>query len=91
MIFLIHATDRPGSLEIRKATRGAHLEYLSGFDVPVGGPLLDDSGDMCGSCILLDVEDRAAAQDFVDGDPYGHADLFESVSINELKVVSWPT
>ena len=90
MLFVIHAIDRPDSLGLRKATRAAHLEYLADFDTPVGGPLLDADGAMCGSCIVLDVPDRAAADAFVTNDPYNRADLFETVSVHEFMKVSWP-
>lgn len=90
MLFVIHAIDRPNSLELRKATRPAHLEFLAGFETPVGGPLLDADGQMCGSCIILDVPDRAAAEAFVENDPYAKAGLFESVDVHEFMKVSWP-
>ena len=91
MLFVIHAKDKPDSLSIRQATRAAHLDYLVQFDTPVGGPLLDADGNMCGSCIVLDVPDRAAAEAFVAGDPYGHAGLFETIDVNEFMKVAWPT
>lgn len=90
MLFVIHALDRPDSLDLRQATRPAHLEFLADFDTPVGGPLLDEEGQMCGSCIVLDVVDRAAAEAFVANDPYGKAGLFTSVTIHEFMKVSWP-
>jgi uncharacterized protein YciI len=90
VLFVIHAIDRPNSLELRKATRPAHLEFLAGFDTPVGGPLLDADGAMCGSCVILDVPDRAAADAFVENDPYAKAGLFESVTVHEFMKVSWP-
>ena len=90
MLFVIHAKDKPDSLHIRKATRDAHLAYMADFHTPVGGPLLDADGNMCGSCIILDVEDRAAAEAFVAGDPYGAVGLFESVDVHEFMKVAWP-
>ncbi len=90
MLFVIYAIDRPDSFELRKATRAAHLEFLADFDTPVGGPLLDTDGQMCGSCVVLDVPDRAAAQEFVANDPYAKAGLFESVQLHEFMKVSWP-
>lgn len=90
MLFVIHAKDKPDSLELRQATRPAHVEYLGQFDTPVGGPLLDENGQMCGSCIILEAADRAAAEAFVAGDPYGKAGLFESVELHEFMKVSWP-
>jgi uncharacterized protein YciI len=90
VLFAIHAKDKIDSLELRKATRAAHLEFLADFQIPVGGPLLDANGDMCGSCLILDVPDRAAAEAFIAGDPYGVAGLFESIELHEFMKVSWP-
>lgn len=90
MLFAIHAIDKPDSLELRKATRPAHLEFLADYEIPVGGPLLDADGEMCGSCLILDVPDRAAAEAFIAGDPYGVAGLFQSVELHEFMKVSWP-
>ncbi len=90
MLFVLHAIDKPDSLDLRKATRDEHLAFMADYDTPVGGPLLDADGNMCGSMIVLDVPDRAAAEAFVAGDPYGKAGLFESVSLNEFMKVAWP-
>jgi uncharacterized protein YciI len=90
VLFAIHAKDKADSLELRKATRAAHLEFLADFQIPVGGPLLDANGDMCGACLLLDGPDRAAAEAFIADDPYGVAGLFESVELHEFMKVSWP-
>jgi uncharacterized protein YciI len=90
VLFAIHALDKADSLDLRKATRPAHLEFLADFTIPVGGPLLDAEGQMCGSCLILDVPDRAAAEAFIAGDPYGIAGLFESVELHEFMKVSWP-
>lgn len=90
MLFILHALDKPDSLHIRTETRPAHLEFMANYDTPVGGPLIDVDGNMCGSMIVLDVADRAAAEAFVAGDPYGKAGLFESVSLHEFKKVAWP-
>lgn len=91
MLFVIHAKDKPGALELRKATRPAHLEFLAAYNTPVGGPLLDADGQMCGSCLVLDVPNRQAAEEFVAGDPYAIAGLFESVELHEFMKVAWPT
>ncbi len=90
MLFVIHALDKPDSLELRQETRPAHLEFLADFTISVGGPIKDENGEMCGSLIILDVEDRAGAEAFVAGDPYGQAGLFQSVNIHEFMKVAWP-
>ena len=62
MHFVIHAIDRSDAGSLREHTRPTHLDYLGGFDVVFGGPMLDDDGAMCGSLIVVQAEDRAAAE-----------------------------
>lgn len=81
-LFAVICQDRPGQLEVRKANRDAHLAYLRETGVvQQAGPFLDDSGTMCGSLLVLDVPDRAAADAWAAQDPYARAGLFESVTI----------
>lgn len=88
MLIALIARDKVGALEIRKANRDAHLAYIADTGVVFqAGPLLNDQGEMCGSLVILDVEDMAAAQEWVDGDPYGHAGLFESTELIAWKKV----
>ena len=80
--------DRPGALPIRQANRDAHLAYIAETGVvEMAGPFLDEAGEMCGSLIVLEVGDMAAAQAWADNDPYAKADLFESVSLQSWKKV----
>ncbi|MBJ30896.1 MAG: hypothetical protein CL466_05680 [Acidimicrobiaceae bacterium] len=87
MHFVIHALDRPDAGDLRSRTRPDHLAYLEGFKLTFGGPMLDDQGEMCGSLIVLDVEDRAAAEAFAAGDPYAKASLFSQVTITRWRPV----
>lgn len=82
MLYAIICTDKPGHLEVRKANRDAHVAYLKSSGVVTqAGPFLDGAGDMCGSLVILDVADRAAAESWAAQDPYKHADLFSDVRI----------
>ncbi|MCE2564437.1 YciI family protein [Komagataeibacter sp. FNDCF1] len=89
MLFAIICTDRPASLETRKATRERHLAYLERWKQHVvhGGPLLDAENRPCGSLLVVDVADRAAAEGFAVEDPYAKVDLFESVVIRPFRSV----
>ena len=89
MLFAIICTDRPASLDLRLATRAAHIAYLTTYAdrVVQGGPLLDADGRPCGSLLLVDVADRAAAEGFAAGDSYGRAGLFESTIIRPFRTV----
>lgn len=83
MFYALMARDKAGALEVRKANRDAHLAYIKDTGVVAqAGPLLDADGQMCGSLVILDVADQAAADQWAEGDPYAKAGLFESVSIS---------
>lgn len=87
-MFAVICTDKPGSLDIRKANRDAHLGYIEDTGVVVmAGPFLDDNGNMSGSLVILSVTSREAALDWAKGDPYAKADLFADVRIEEWKKV----
>ena len=80
--------DKPGALQIRLDTRTAHLDYINATGVvEMAGPFLDAEGQMCGSLVVLDVADMAAAQDWAANDPYAKAGLFESAQLTEWKKV----
>jgi len=89
MLFVIMCNDKPSSLEMRMAVRSQHLAYLKTYEkqIKIAGPLLDNEGKSCGSLIILNVEDRAAAEGFAISDPYAKAGLFESVVIRSFKEV----
>jgi len=87
-LFALICRDKPGHLETRKANRDAHLAYVAETGVvTLAGPFLDDAEAMCGSLVVLDVEDRAAAEAWAADDPYARAGLFESVTIQGWKKV----
>lgn len=80
--------DKPGAIELRKANREAHLAHIRDTGVvEMAGPFLSDSGEMCGSLVVLEVSDLQAARDWAAADPYAKAGLFQSVDIREWKKV----
>ncbi|MBL4836321.1 MAG: YciI family protein [Kordiimonadaceae bacterium] len=89
MLFVILAVDKPDSVDLRMATRAAHLEYISaaGDRLKVAGPFLSpgDGPKPIGSMIVIDAASEAAVQLFADNDPYAHAGLFQSVDIRPWK------
>lgn len=89
MLFAISCTDKPGSLELRLATRPAHIEHLKAEAgrILLGGPVLDAAGNPCGSLLVVEAADRAEAEAFAAADPYAKAGLFESVAIRPYRVV----
>jgi uncharacterized protein YciI len=83
MLFVITAFDRPGALERRLQVRPAHLDYLKSQAalIKVGGPLLNDNDHPIGSLLIIEADDRNAAEAFADGDPYRTQGVFERVEI----------
>lgn len=87
MRFAVICHDKPEHLEVRQASRAAHLAYIEATGiVEMAGPFLQD-GQMCGSLVILQADNLASAEDWVAGDPYGHAGLFDSVTVTEWKKV----
>ena len=80
--------DKPNHLHIRMENREAHLAYIkkSGV-VEMAGPFLDFGEKMCGSLIILDVNDMAAAEVWAENDPYNRAGLFETSTLKIWKKV----
>ena len=86
-LFTVACVDKPNSLDLRMATREAHLAYArANLDkMKLGGPFLDEAEQMAGSFFILDVPDIAAARAFNAADPYTQAGLFQSVDIRPFR------
>lgn len=88
MLAAIICTDKPDHLKVRLENREAHLAYgRDSGKLLMAGPFLNESGDMCGSLLILDVDDMAEAHAFAAEDPYALAGLFSDVRIEEWKKV----
>ena len=89
-LFVISYIDRPNSLPLRMANREAHLAYGHADDKPVkvklGGPYLDEKGDMAGSLLIVEAPDKAAAVAFTETDPYVTCGLMQSVEVRPFRV-----
>ena len=87
-LFVVINHDRPNSLELRMATREAHLAYLRDQSLPlkIAGPILSDGGEMAGSILVFEADSRDQVQAFADHDPYAIAGLFERSEIMVWKV-----
>lgn len=88
-LYVIICIDKPDSLPLRMATREAHLAYVkatNSLKFYVGGPFLSDDGAMAGSMIIVEADERAKVDAFVENDPYGMAGLFASVEVRPWKV-----
>jgi uncharacterized protein YciI len=87
LLFAITCYDEPGRSEVSRANRPAHLTFAASHTTTLGGPLLDELGQPCGSLLVIDTPDRAAAEALGAGDPYGLAGLFNRLTIHGYRAV----
>ncbi|HTS94925.1 MAG TPA: YciI family protein [Stellaceae bacterium] len=92
MLYIIYQEDKEGAEAIRAAAKESHLAYLGRHrDILVlGGALLADDGvKRLGSCLIINVPDRAAAEAFSSEEPFRKAGLFRSVKITRMRRGQW--
>ncbi len=89
MLFVLICTDKPGSLDLRLATRDRHLAHMEAHKdrLVQAGAMLDQDGRPCGSLLLVDVADLAEAERMARDDPYAAVQLFQSVVIRPYRQV----
>lgn len=87
MLFVITALDKPGALERRLAHRPAHLDYIkaAGDRIKVGGALLNENEQPMGSMLVIEADDREAAERFAADDPFSTEGVFEQVSVRPFR------
>ena len=87
-LYVISWKDKPGSLDLRMATREAHLAFghSLGDRVKLGGPYLDEAGNMAGSLMIVEADSMEEVQALHDRDPYKLAGLFETSTITPWRV-----
>ncbi len=87
--FAIHCIDKPGSTDLRAATRPDHLDHIDAVSdrMVAAGPLLGIDGTPMGSLMIVEFADRKAAIQFAAADPYALAGLFASVAVTAWRKV----
>ena len=84
MHWLIKCRSKPDTDALRAATIEAHRNFLDGYPQQTwySGPLFsDDNQHAIGSLRLIEFADRAAAQDYINADPYTRAGIFAAIDI----------
>jgi len=86
--FCVYALDRPGTGALRQSLRPSHRERLRSHDHPVsvriGGPLRNETGDMVGTMLVIEADEKRQVESYFEGDPYVTAGLFASVDIHHF-------
>ncbi len=88
MPYAIITKDKPNSLALRESVRAEHLDYLTRHKAKLlaaGEQTADDGTGGYGGVILLDTEDRAAAEAFIQNDPFAKAGLFDMVQVTRWR------
>jgi uncharacterized protein YciI len=91
MQFLVVARDGTdeGALERRRRTRPTHLESIRPLvdagNVLVGGALLNESGDMIGSMLLVEFPDREGVDAWLAGDPYVQDGVWRDIEVHPFR------
>lgn len=92
MLFVIIARDGKDAdaLSRRMAAREAHIaDFKDGLGCGqniLGGAILDDNGDMCGSVMIADFESREALDEWLKNDPYVTGDVWQDIEILPFKL-----
>ena len=84
MPYAIITRDKPNSLQLRNDTRQPHIEYLTAHKdkLLAAGAQVDDQGQGgYGGIIIVDTEDRAEAEAFIQNDPFTKAGLFSGIEV----------
>lgn len=84
MPYAISWMDEPGTAELRRDLRDAHLDYMrkNVGNVLASGGLLDDSGETgIGGLIILDTDSREVAENFVKADPFYTGGLYKNPTV----------
>ena len=89
MQFMITAYDGEGMLAKRMEVRPRHLENMSQVKDKVlcAGGLLDDEGKMKGSVLIMDFEDRAGLDAYLENEPYIQEKVWDKVVVENMNVV----
>ncbi|MCO7255295.1 MULTISPECIES: YciI family protein [Dickeya] len=97
MLYVIYATDVPGSLEKRLAARPAHLERLQTLRdqgrLLTAGPLpaidSEDPGTagFTGSTVIAEFPSLEEARQWANDDPYVAAGVYDTVSVKPFRKV----
>ena len=88
MPFAIITRDKPGHTGVRASHQSAHKAYLDQHReilLAAGAMLDDEMVEPHGGVLLVDVETRAAAEEFVRNDPFQAAGLFGEILITRWR------
>ena len=89
MQYVIKAYDGENMLEKRMQVRAAHLDNVKTIDGKIlcGGGLLDENGNMKGSVLVLDVDDKSKLDAYLESEPYIKSGVWQKIEVDPMNVV----
>jgi uncharacterized protein YciI len=92
MLWAISRVAAPNFAAMREKGLQAHMDYLhsqKNILVVSGATLTDDGKEATGSLLIINVNSRAEATAFVDGDPFQKAGMFTNLKITRMRKGQW--
>jgi hypothetical protein len=92
MLWAISCIDKPNTAAIREKFLLPHREHLQsskGILVLAGATQTDDGTQAIGSLFIVNVNSRAEARKFSDGDAFTQNGVFASITITRMKKGQW--
>jgi uncharacterized protein YciI len=86
-VYVVLCTYGPEALSRREAAMADHLSYLrkNGYRLRFAGPTLADDGQTTsGSLAVVEVPDRDGAEEFIRGEAFHRAGMFDDVEITRF-------
>ena len=92
MLWVISCVDKANSAEIREKHLQPHRDYLQSQKkilVLAGATQSDDGSTAIGSLFIVNVDSRAKARAFSDGDPFTQNGVFANITITRMRKGQW--
>lgn len=92
MLWAISCVDKPNTAAIRDSVLQPHRDYLKsqqGILVLAGATQNDEGTVAIGSLFVVNVNSRAEARAFSDGDPFTRKGVFASITITRMRKGQW--
>lgn len=92
MFFLVTGKDGAdaAALERRMANRPAHLDNSEKLrqegKLILGAAMLDENGKMLGSIMVMNFDDRASVDRYLETEPYVSGKVWQDISVQSLAI-----
>jgi len=88
MLYSVYCQDAENTAALREKHLKVHREYLDAWSNRIffSGPLQsDDAETALGSLFILNVENRAEAERYIDNEPFNKAGIFAKITIRRMR------